>query len=274
MKRIYQNWVSLLAVSVLMFSPVKSWAQQLRLDISLSDTTYYICQPIWLDAQLVNISEDTVRTFGFEFPGGSRLNILLTDESGDTLTPVFLREFLYWPGCLLNPKEGYYESFDLTYIFNNYEVVPEFPAFQWTPSLAPGKYEVSAKYNFRNERPVAPKITFQVVEPEGTEREAFELYIQAYKNQNHQNYDQAKQQLNKLITDYPHSVYAERAYVRLSKYDELLEKCPDSGYLQGYLRTKVDKMSKEEKQKFVEKVIKEHPNTRSAKFAEQMLRGW
>gem|GEM_PF-1434849 len=59
--------------------------------------------------------------------------------------------------------------------------------------------------------------------------------------------------------------------LRLHKDDELLEKCPDSGY--NYrLRGRINKMSKEEKQRFLEKVMKEHPKTRSAKFAEQLLR--
>lgn len=274
MNRTYQNLAGLLAMSVLIFSPVNASGQQLQLDISLSDSTYYICQPIWLDVQLTNIGGDTARTFGFEFPGGSGFNILLTNESGDTLTPVFLWEFLDCPGFLLNPKEWCYQAFDLSDIFHNYEVVPEFPAFQWTPSLAPGKYEVSAKYHVRNEGLGTDKITFQVIEPTGAEREALELYVEAYKNQKRNKSSLSKQQFDQLVASYPNSVYTERAYVRLSRYDVLLEKCPDSGYLQGYLKTKVDKMSKEEKHTFLDKVIKEHPKTRSAKFADQLLRGW
>lgn len=259
-----------MCISLLSNGPVQ--AQSLRLDIGLSDTTYYVCQSIWLDAILTNISEDTVRTLEFKFPGGDILNVALTNERGDTLRPVYHFAFLDWSGVLLNPEETYYETFDLADIFHNYEVVPESSAFQFTPPLAPGRYQVSAEYRSRHNRVGTPKITFEVIELTGSERQAFELYVEAYKNQNRKNYSLAKQQLNKLITSYPKSVYAEKAYWAFHRDDELLEKCPDSGYHQGHLRTKIDKMSKEEKQRFLQKVIKEHPKTRSARFAEQLLR--
>jgi hypothetical protein len=227
-------------------------AQSLKLDISLSDTTYYISQCIWLDAELTNISADSVRTFGFKFPGGNRLNVVLTNERGDTLRPVFHFAFLDWSGFLLNPKETYYEAFDLADIFH----------------MELGKYEVSAEYYGTS----TPKISFEVTEPTGAERQAFELYTEAFKNQNRKDYFPSKQLLSKLITSYPKSVYAEKAYWRVHGNEELLEKCPDSGYHQGHLRTAIDKMSNEEKQRFLQKVIKDHPKTRSAKFAEQLLR--
>ncbi|MGB3094252.1 MAG: hypothetical protein WBC42_13660 [Candidatus Zixiibacteriota bacterium] len=227
-------------------------AQSLRLDISLSDTTYYVSQSIWLDATLTDTSEDTVRIFGFEFPGGNRLNVVLTNETGDTLRPVLRFEFLDWSGFLLNPGETYYETFDLADIFH----------------MELGKYEVSAEYY----RTSTPKISLEVTEPTGAERQAFELYTEAFKNQNRTDYFPSKQLLSKLITSYPKSVYAEKAYWRVHGDEELLEKCPDSGYHQGHLRTAIDKMSNEEKQRFLQKVIKEHPGTRSARFAEQMLR--
>jgi len=259
-----------MCISLLSNGPVQ--AQSLRLDIGLSDTTYYVCQSIWLDAILTNISEDTVRIFGFEFPGGDLLNIVLTDESGDTLRPGFPGAFLVdWQGVLLYPKETYYETFDLTYIFVYQGPVPGNPAFQQPPSLAAGRYEVYAEYPAGESKLSTPKLTFEVVEPTGAEREAFGLYVEAYRSRKRKDDSLAVQQLNKLVTDYPKSVYAEKAYLRLHKDDELLEKCPDSGYHRR-LRGRIDKLSEEEKQRFLQKVIKEHPNTRSARFAEQLLR--
>ncbi|MGB2803745.1 MAG: hypothetical protein WBD64_02455, partial [Candidatus Zixiibacteriota bacterium] len=113
---------------------------------------------------------------------------------------------------------------------------------------------------------------FEVIEPTGAQREAFGLYVEAYRSRKRKDDSLAVQQLNKLITNCPKSVYAEKAYWRVHGDEELLEKCPDSGYHQGHLRTAIDKMSNEEKQRFLQKVIKEHPGTRSARFAEQMLR--
>ncbi|MGB7060810.1 MAG: hypothetical protein WBF13_00475, partial [Candidatus Zixiibacteriota bacterium] len=175
-------------ICVLVLSAAVAQAQDLKLEIGLSDTTYYICQSIWLDAQLTNISEDTVRVQTFKFPGGDILNVVVRNENGDTLRSVWHAQFLDWSGFILNPEETYYEAFDLADIFHNYEVAPEFPAFQWTPSLAPGRYEVSAEYRFRHNRVGTPKITFEVIEPTGTGRQAFELYVEAYKNQKRKNY--------------------------------------------------------------------------------------
>jgi len=259
-------------ICVLVLSSAVAQAQDLKLEISLSDTTYYVCQSIWLDAELTNISDDTVRVQTFKFPGGDILNVVLRSENGDTLRSVWHAQLLDWSGFVLNPEKTYYEALDLADVFHNYEVAPEFPAFQWTPSLAPGKYEVSAEYQFRHNKVGTPKIAFEVIEPTGTQRQALELYVQAYRNQKRKNYSLAKQQLNSLITSYPKSVYAEKAYWRVHGNEELLEKCPDSGYHQGHLRTAIDKMSNEEKQRFLQEVIKDHPKTRSAKFAEQMLR--
>jgi hypothetical protein len=242
------------AVCIFLLSNGIIQAQCLELDISLSDTTYYVCQSVWLDAELTNITSDTVRTLQFKFPGGDVLYVILTNERGDTLKPELLFEFLDWTGFLLNPEETYYETFDLADIFH----------------MELGKYEVSAEYYGTS----SPKISFEVAEPTGAERKAFEFYTEAFKNKNRNNYFPSNQLLSELITRYPKSVYAEKAYWWLHRDDELLEKCPDSGYHQGYLREAVNKMStEEEKQRFLEKVIKEHPKTRSAKIAEQLLRG-
>lgn len=258
-------------ISLLSNGPIQ--AQSLRLDIGLSDTAYYVCQSIWLDATLTNISEDTVRIFGFEFPGGDLLNIVLTHESGDTLRPQFpYVSAVGWQGVLLYPKETYDETFDLADIFTFHGPVPGNPAFQHPPSLAAGRYEVYAEYPAGESRLSTPKLTFQVAGPTGTEREAFGLYVEAYRSRKGKDDSLAVQHLNKLITDYPKSAYAEKACWRVHGDEELLEKYPDSGYHQGHLRTAIDKMSKEEKEEFLEKVIKEHPKTRSAKFAEQLLR--
>ncbi len=257
-EKTYQTIIWLIFLSVLIFSPSISSGQQLQLNIHLSDTSYFIDQSIWLDVGLTNIIADTMRTLQFKFPGGDVLNIILTNEEGDTLKPALLFEFLDWSGFILNPKETYYETFDLADIFH----------------ITPGKYEVSARYNYRHNRLDTPNINFEVTKPTGAEQQALQLYTEAFKNQNRENYFPSKQLLSKLITSYPKSVYAEKVYSWLNRDTDLLEKCPDSGYHQGYLRTAVNKMSKEEKKKFLEKVIKDHPGTRSAKFAQQMLRGW
>lgn len=268
-----QSAISPIILVVFMLSPLVSSAQQLQLDISLSDTTYYVCQSIGLNVQLTNKSEDTVRAFGFQFPGGSGLNIVLMEEKGDTLKPVLLFEFLDWSGCILNPEETYYESFDLADIFDNYQVGPSAP-FSYTASLAPGKYEVSAVCNLRNEKMTSSAIGFEVIEPKGSEQEALKLYKEAYEDFLQKKFNSENQKLNRITTVYPKSVYAERAYWKLFKYTEILEKLPDSGYTRNALSHLTYKMSVEKKRESLQTIIRQNPGTRSAKFAEQMLRGW
>ncbi|MGB2804804.1 MAG: hypothetical protein WBD64_07925 [Candidatus Zixiibacteriota bacterium] len=261
------------AICVLVLSSAVAEARDLKLEISLSDTTYYVCQSIWLDAQLTNISADSVRVFGFEFPGGDLLNIVLTDESGDTLRPQFpYASVVGWQGVLLYPKETYYETFDLADIFTFHGPVPGNPAFQQPPSLAAGRYEVYAEYPAGESKLSTPKLTFEVAEPTGTEREAFGLYVEAYRSRKRNDDSLAVQQLNKLITNYPKSVCAERALWRLKSWQMLMERFPDSGFNLIGLRNMTGEMDNKKKQTFLQQIVKEHSGTRSAKFAEQLLR--
>lgn len=274
MKKMKKNCFPLL-ISLFLLGTSLVQAQTLKLEISLSDTTYYICQSIWLDVELTNISEDTVRTFGFEFPGGSGLNIVLMNEKGDTLKPVLLFEFLDWSGFILNPEETYYETFDLADIFQNYERGTPSAFSQFIRSLAPGRYEVFAKYYFRHKNISTPKISFEVIEPIGPETKALKLYEEAYWEFLKNNFQLSNERLVRIITNYPKSIYAEWAYWKLKKDNELLKKCPNSGYSRNALLHLTDKMSSEKKQEFLRAIIKQHQETRSAKFAQRMLRwGW
>jgi hypothetical protein len=232
-----------------------------------------MCEPIWLDAELTNVGEDTVRIWGFEFPGGSCLKLTLTDEQGDTLP--FRYQFSYggWPGFLLGSGETYFEAFALSEIFWNYDI----PSVSWlskrTTSLAAGSYQVNAQYRRRyaSDTITAPPLHFRVVEPTGAEREALDLYLQMYREWWGSRHDEAYELLSRLIANYPHSVYVERAYLMVDK-KKLLDNWPDTGYLNGYLDTAVEKITDEkEKRQFLERIVQNHPGTRTAKYAEQKL---
>ena len=274
MKRLYRNFASFIITVALIFSAAICSSSPLQLDISTSDTSYFICQSIWLDAHLTNIGADTVRVRGLYFSGSSGFNILITDEEGDTLKPILIIEVMPGPGLLLNPQQTYYHCFDLTEFFGNYDLGPASPFNQFTPSLAPGRYQVSAEYYFGHKRIITAKIRFEVIEPTGTERKALGLYVDAYEGYHRKDYDLMTQKLNELITSYPKSAYAERAYLRLFRREDLLERLPSSGFNLTTLRTLTNKMTTEQKQEFLKKIIKKHPETRSAKFAQQILQGW
>jgi hypothetical protein len=263
-----------LLASVMIFSEANCSGQQLQLHTTLSDTTYLMFETIWLDAELMNVSDDTVRIWGFEFPGGSRLKLFLTDEQGDTLPLRYQGFYGPWPGFILNPGETYFEAFALSEIFWNYDVPSVSRHSLNATSLALGRYQVSAYYRrcYGSDTIRTSTINFKVVEPTGPEQQALELFLEIYKSWMGSDHDKANQMLSKLKATYPKSVYLERAYLRVDR-EELFEKCPDSGYLLNRLNTAVEKISGEqEKRKFLEGIIQKHAGTRSARFAEQKLR--
>jgi hypothetical protein len=263
-----------LLASVMIFSEANCSGQQLQLHTTLSDTTYLTCEPIWLDAELTNIGDDTLRIWGFEFPGGSRLKLFLTDEQGDTLPLRYQGFYGSWPGFILNPGETYFEAFALSEIFFSKYVLPPLPLYSIKAgSLAPGRYQISTDYRhcYGSDTIRTSTINFKVVEATGPEQQALELFLEIYKSWMGSDHDKANQMLDKLKANYPKSVYLERAYLMVGK-EELLEKCPDSGYLLNHIGAAVEKISGEqEKRKFLEGIIQKHAGTRSARFAEQKL---
>lgn len=275
MKKTHRCVIGVLVLAIVICTGSDSPAQQLELRISLSDTTYLMCQPVWLDAELTNVGKDTVRIWGFEFPGGSHLNVVLTYQQGDTLPFRYLGGYYGWPGFILGPGETYFEAFALSEIFWNYDI----PSVSWrsrrTTSLAPGSYQVSAEYRRRydSDKIKTTPLLFRVVEPTYAEREALDLFLQMYKDWWDSRHDETYELLSKLIATYPKSAYVERAYLLVGQYDELLEKRPNTGYLNGYLNTAAEKISDEtEKREFLENIMQRHPGTRTARYAEQRLR--
>jgi hypothetical protein len=275
MKRTHLCFTSVVFLATLIIIWSGASSQQLQLRITLSDTTYLMCESIWLDVELTNVSEDSVRIMGFEFPGGSHLKLFLIDEQGDTLPLRYQGFYGSWPGFILFPGETYFEAFALSEIFFSKYVLPPLPLYSIKAgSLAPGRYQMSAHYRrcYGSDTIRTSTIHFNVVEPTGPEHQALELFLEIYKSWMGSDHDKANQMLDKLKTTYPKSVYLERAYL-MEDREELLEKCPDSGYLLNRLSTAVEKISDEqEKRKFLEGIIQKHAGTRSARFAEQKLR--
>lgn len=250
-------------------------AQQLQLHVSLEDTTYLMCEPIWLDVELINISEDTVRVWGFGFPGGRHLKVVLTDEQDDKIPFRYQLNYRDMFGFILDPGETYFEAFSLSEIFWNYDTPTVSFRSRRTSSLAPGSYHINAQYQPRygSDTISIDPIHFEVVEPTGFEREALDLFLEINRSWDKSDHDKAYELLNKLEATHPKSVYLERAYMQVFNYDVLLEKKPNTGYLLGRLHTLVNEITDEQqKREFLEGIIHRHPGTRTAKYAEQELR--
>lgn len=276
MKKSHRCVIGALVLAIVICAGPDSPAQQFELRIDVADSMYFVCEPIWLDAELTNMGEDTVRVWGFEFPGGGRLNIVVTDEQGDTLPWRYESFYGAWPGLILNPGETYFEAFALSEIFFSADVPPPVPLYTvHAGSLAPGRYQVTAGFEPRygGDTVSASTISFSVVEPTGAERQALELFLEVHKSVASFDDDKTSQLMAQLLATYPKSVYVERALKRVRNYEKLLDKRPNSGYLDAYVHWTVKGIADEgEKRSFLEGIIQEHSGTRVARFAEQRLR--
>jgi len=240
--------------------------QQLQLEIRLSKSTYLVAEPIWLDATLTNVSSDTVRIFGFFPPCQGPLNIELKDSIGRVM-PYTGSRYDMTPnrGLVLESKEFFYGCFNLLELFN---MKRSLHSFFWQ-IVWPGSYKVRASY----ENLCSQEIEFQVVEPTEDEKEAYQLLEGAKTLMVQKEFDLERQKLQELINRFPNSAYAEKAHKELGQEKELLLKYPNSGYSEMNLTfLSGDLPTTEAKQEFLEKVIRDHPGTRSAMFAQQMLK--
>jgi len=60
---------------------------------------------IWLDAELTNKSDDTVRIWGLPFPCDRGFEIVVINEGGDTLTSRLITHVILKAGFLLKPRQ-------------------------------------------------------------------------------------------------------------------------------------------------------------------------
>jgi len=271
MKKINSNWLLLMIGIFLLWNPTVQ-AQTLKLEISLSKAVYLEGEPIWLDATLTNISSDTVRIWGMCLSCQFGFIVELKNEKGKILPYKSVkRNVILGPGFIIHPKEIYYECFDLVQAFSQERSLSRF----FLTAIDSGKYSVKAKYGlWEGEVIESNEISFEIKSPTGEEAKAYQFLKDA-----HQNFCAGKdtlmrQNLEKILTQFPQSVYAQKACKELFRRKQLIEKFPDSGFNQTSLGVLTDRMTEEKKQEFLKKIIKEHPKTRSAKFAQQMLKGW
>jgi hypothetical protein len=259
--------LTLLVVFLLVLVPngVTEDDQKLQLEMELSKSTYLVGEPIWLDATLTNVSSDTVRIFGF-FPPcqGHWFNIELKDQQGNVV-PYSGPDYhvVIGEGWIIEPQEHYYGCYNLLELFNTKRSLY---SFFWQ-ILPPGSYKVRASY----ENICSQEIEFQVVEPKGDEKEAYQLFESAKTLMMQKEFDLERQKLQELVNRFPQSAYAEKAHKELGQEKELLLKYPNSGYNGVNLKSLTRELASEQKQEFLGNVIRDHPETRSAKFARQML---
>ena len=133
--------------------------------------------------------------------------------------------------------------------------------------LKPGRYTVGARYDTTNSN----EVRFEVQEPEQSEKEAYQLVKDAYYSQTKKP-DSTSEYFKQLVNNFPKSAYAEIGYKELYLDKKLLDNFPNSGYTERTLERLTDTLSLEQKHQFLLEVINKHPNIRSTKFAEKMLK--
>ncbi len=266
-------------------------AQDWNFEIKLSKQSYILHEKIWLDATITNITSESIRTNGIVAPNHLGFIIEIKDNSGNIIEytgPVW--SFASGPGTyLIKSGEYQYKCFDLLKSFGDIKGTSGYLVqYQYFPFLPIGNYTVQAQF----EGVTSNEQTFDVIEPIGTEKEALELMVDAWSLWKQRDNDPSGRKYQEIIDKFPNSVYAETclenarvytdntiekyfregiAYDKIGLYKELLQKFPNSGNSIDWLNAIIHDMDQAEKEKVINKTLENHPNTRIAKFAKQML---
>lgn len=267
--RTIKAWLFTISLVVLCLN-LKADDTPLKLEISLSKENYFVSEPIWLDITLTNVSEDTVRILGPCVHCGDT-RFLVVNSKGDTLAYMGIEaEVVYDSGHLLHSAEQKYNCFNFLDYYGERESI-------FRLKLKPDIYSVQAiYYGSKCGKITSNKTTFEVTEVSEVEFQPLKLLKQGYSAQISKSPNLSTESFEQIIKQFPKSVYAELASKELASTDslkmEMLKKYPDSGFAKWILSRITSKMTAEMEKSLLQNVIKDFPNTRSAKFAEKMLK--
>ncbi len=245
-----------------------------KFEIRLDKAVYLFRESIFLDIVLTNIGDDSVRVppLSLEARNGS-LDIELINAKEETLKytgGVFSTGPERSPLRYMQPGETLFRCINLLrsngFHKNFYDQI-------YFPHLPTGDYRVEAKHGgmYSNQQ------VFTVTYPEGDEKRAYDSLIAAYFPDPQfilPPFKDSAQRETKFIQEFPNSAYAEYVLSHLAyetgPYAQFLERYPNSGFsfglLSSLLRDATDTSGT------LLDIIRNHPETRSARFAEQMLR--
>jgi len=267
-------WMVMASIFLLALSDLAN-GQKLRLEISLSKETYLTSEPIWLDLTLTNVSSDTVRIFGpCVHCGDTRFQVI--NQKADTLPYVGIEAVVaYGPGQLMDLGEKKFNCFNVIEYYG--EKGGLFRIAMSRFKLKPDSYSIRAIYGGSREGGViSPALNFEVEEPTGAELQALNLLEKGYDTELSSTPEVALECYKDLVHKFPKSVYVEAAYNELASTDslkvEMLRKFPDSGFSKRLIQVVTNHKKPAEQTRFLHRIIKDHPGTRSAKFAEKELK--
>jgi hypothetical protein len=249
-------------------------SQRLKLEIGLSQTQYLLYEPVYVDVTLTNLTSDTVKTIVMDpIAGYHSLDIELINEKGDTLNytgPIATMSPDFFKGELMQPGETWYVCSGLLGIYGVRD--KGMVAHTFFPYLPTGIYRIRACHT----GVCSQQLEFEVVNPEGEERTVYDEMMAAYGRNDEPALRPGKlaPRLEEFLAKFPRNAYSEKVSYNLAiatgDYLTFLERFPNSGYTQGAISYIVNSVS--DKEEFLKKVTADHPGTRSAKFAEQLLK--
>ncbi len=281
--------IIILFVIIGLLSAFNISAQDYSLNIDLQKVNYLVYENILFDVIMTNTSSGDITTQGIDVPNNLGFSIELQDASGNV---VGYTGFEYTvglsDGVILTPNEQLYHSYNILSLFGS-GTGPSGPNIfsLYFPYLPVGYYTLDAELDGVSSN----ILSFNIVNPSGDERIAYDLILDAFELWEKDNSDPAGQALQKIAYNYPNSVYAENCYLigqlfaevpttvkgqeqidlyRLEK--EMLQKYPNSGSSLGFLRAVINNLEESEKESFLNKIITDNPDSRSAKFAKQILK--
>jgi hypothetical protein len=247
--------------------------QEFKLEIMLSKDIYLEAEPIWLDVTLTNISEVSARAWGLCLPCQLGFEVTVINKKGDTLDytgPIY--EMILGPGWIMQVGESYYQCLNLSEYFGQWpEPRAMVVGYLFTKSLNVGEFLVVAKHHINGKEIISNQVTFEVKPATGEEEKPYQLLREAYDLYRQVKHGLSKRKLEEILGLYPKSVYAQNACRDLFLWEDLINRYPDSGFSQNAILAIASGKKQGQVTEFLHEIIKEYPNTRSAKFAEQML---
>lgn len=268
---------------------VKKDSLRWKLDINLEKENYFIHEPIDLEVEFTNITDDTLKNECFIYPNHFGFSFIIINEKGDTLkyTGPMICTATNYMVSLIAPGETVYRSFNIPEFYGTFDM--------FLPTFKVGSYTVQAQQRSGSDIAYIPyqfddltseTLNFNVIEPDSAESEVLKLVLEArnliYKKKS----DSAGVMFQMIVDSFPNSVYSDFCYDRAKSFkdsafltggldqdqmEDIIDRYPNSSEVFGYIRSLTSNQPKDIQHRILDRIIAKHPKTRAAKYAQTML---
>lgn len=299
---------SLQLTHVLAVIPTPVSAQH-RIVLSLEKEQYLVDEDIWFEAIEENLTRELVISSIFRPSALDYCEIVLVDSRSDTLHYRGLRGYIpympeRWNGHELHPGEQRYLVKQLHGIFGSQDESHDISFY-----LPPGRYSLQVLLHTQYGWPIeyselarrigsaaalrqvdrktirSNVVDFEIVEPQGTEREVHEKLLQAGRlewemSQESDVYLNIYQIHKEIVTQYPNSVYAINSYAHFHYFSARkaghqldLEKQLALFHDRTYAYSVLSNNTLERKQALLLHVQTNYPGSKANRYLENQISG-